>query len=80
MKYFKVKPESGQVRLSNVKTDFLIAGELKTENELKKFKLTDTFMSTHFEPVEYNKNATYFQFGARFKNSVEDRPLRKRKK
>lgn len=66
MQYFQVKPESDQVRLSRTKSDFLVANELYTINELKKYNLSGDFLSKHFNTLSISKNKTYFFFGARF--------------
>ena len=60
MKYFKVKKESDQ--RSRIDGSILIANELYTEKELKKYKINPV----NVVPVEIPKTKVYFCFGARF--------------
>ena len=60
MKYYQVKKEADQKRRKD--GSIYIADELYTGKEAEKLNLNTDFM----QPVNINKNSTYFFFGARF--------------
>ena len=62
MKYYKVKKEADQKRRKD--GSIYVADELYTEKEAEKLNLNTDFM----QPVNINKNRTYFFFGARFES------------
>lgn len=71
MKFYKVKKEYDQKPLykfyktkNHVPYSFLIANELYTDAELKKFNVDPIC----FDVVEIPKNKTYWSFGARFES------------
>ena len=74
MKYYEVKQESNSVLMNN--GWWLVGKELLTEKEIQRRKFDLSEVKKHSDFVEYNKNATYFQFGARFKNTFDARPLK----
>lgn len=64
MKYFKVKPEfDNKPRLDG---SILIANELYTEREVKRFGIP----TCRLDSVEVHPKDTYFCFGARFMSEV----------
>jgi len=73
MKYYKVKPEAGNVRYSVVKNGhrewagILVGNELYTAREWFNLKTrTQTNLDRYADEIECNPKKTYFFFGARF--------------
>ncbi len=64
MKYFKVKPEADQTKISA--NGILVKNELYTTNDILLCSRLPLFDMRHFDEIEVNKNDTYFFFGARF--------------
>lgn len=71
MRYYQVRPESDQVQHNiRFKSNFFVASELYTENEVQKGKHTKDFIDKHLQPIELSPKKTYFLFGARFTNAL----------
>jgi len=62
MKYYRVKPEFDQKRISKLNCDVLIKDELYTASQFNKLGLPDSF----FDVIEISQRNTYWCFGARF--------------
>lgn len=60
MKYFKVKPEFDQRKRKD--GSILVENELYTEREMNRYEIPVEYT----EPIELNRNETYWFFGARF--------------
>lgn len=60
MKYAKIKPECHDKRLLN--GWYLVANELYTMNEVKKYVIP----SEYYDEVEVPENRVFHSFGARF--------------
>ena len=73
MNYFQVKKESDQCK-HNIcfRNNFFIANELFTQNEVSKSGHSDAFIKKHLMPVKLSPKATYFLFGARFTNALNN--------
>jgi len=69
MLYYKVKPSADQTRKNVNTSDILIANELYTAKEIKRFALIDSvYVTNYFDKINLSSKKTHFSFGARFAN------------
>lgn len=60
MTYYRIKADADQIKRKD--GSILIANELYTPSEVKRFKILDKFL----EKTEISQKQTYISFGARF--------------
>lgn len=68
MKYFKVKKDCNGIGMGNGWN--LVANELITEAEAKKRKWDIVTLEKYADAIHLSSKTTYFQFGARFCNTM----------